>query len=91
MWSIQMGNMTGFGRRATHIAEPRSFVVEQHEPTPQQFALAQASFRVADTSLPGFKWRDRSRPFAVLSGHRSYGCYATEREALQRIVELKNP
>jgi hypothetical protein len=86
-----MGNMTGFGRRIMHVTVPRQFVVAQHEPTPQQFALAQASFRVANTSLPGFKWRDRSRSFAVLSGHRSYGCYATEREALQRIVELKNP
>jgi hypothetical protein len=91
MWSIQMGNMTGFGRRATHIAEPRSFVVEQHEPTPQQLELAKATFIVADTSKYGFKWRDRARHFAVLSGYQCYGSYATEAEALQRIVELKNP
>ena len=84
--------MTDFGRRATQIEQrPMIQALQYAEPTAQQLALAEASFRVADTSLPGFRWRDQSRPFAVLSGHQSYGCYATEREALQRIVELKNP
>ena len=83
-----------FGRRATPVSEPTLRIFSNsvhHEPTPQQLELAKSTFFVADTSKPSFKWRERSRHFAVMSGFQCYGSYATEAEAHQRIEELKNP
>jgi hypothetical protein len=87
-----------FGRREVPVPAPvvRSFFDPLEEfcsqgPTGQQLALAQLNFIIVDTSRPGYRWRDQSQPFAVLSGGQSYGCYATEREALARVLELKNP